>query len=301
MSELCKWYRSAGIELTRIGPWEELAAIPKKIKKAAERLYPDSEEDQHDYIYENWKESYEDRRTTAIINKGEKWAAKKDFIHNFGSDPYCIEVSSVKLYDWKKCKQFFVETDAFLKTFKLLSFSEEICGTGGHVHIGIQNSREAMMVERLILNHPEAMFAFCHPCDEHHILKNMNKEDIDFNPTVYWNKNPYNTDYSADGYKDGPIAYRYNYSTMEFRMMDVAQTWEMQEEHVAFAQAFVEYALTHPQIILLYKDEMDKRTIQQHCDNFQKLIKKLNLPWSRYKWYQGNIRTRLKFRTKNFD
>jgi hypothetical protein len=86
-------------------------------------------------------------------------------------------------------------------------------------------------------------------------------------------------------------------------MFDVAQTWEMQEEHMAFAQAFVEYALKHPlknTKKLLYKNQIEARSVQDHCNNFMALIEQLNLPTKRYKWYTGNIKTRFKFGTENF-
>lgn len=291
MAILTKWHRPAGIELTRICPWEEAAAIPKKIKKEAKRLYPHDESEQEDYIENNWKDLFATHKIASIIDAGESWAMDKEhLINNFGCDPYCIEVSSAILRDWARCKQFFTETHAFLRKFKLLAFSDEICGTGGHIHVGIKDAREALKVKRLMLNHPEAMFAFCHPCDDHHPLENIYKND------VYYL-------YTAEVAEDGrrcPIAYRQFHTTVEFRMFDVAQTWEMQEEHMAFAQAFVEYAMTHPQKTLLYRDDINRRTFKEHAANFEKLIRMLKLPWNRYEGYLDPMEYRLKWETANF-
>jgi hypothetical protein len=309
MSALAPWYRPAGVELTRILPWEEAAAIPKKIKRDAERLYANADEFEKQYYIDlRWKDKVANARLWkqgGILEQGRKLRDQhSQLIHVFGTDPYCVEVSSTILKDWKSLKKFFTLIDTFCAKEGLLRFSDEICGTGGHIHIGVSGAEEACYIKRLMLNHPEAMFAFCNPCDDSHNLENLTKDQMlnhlkyqeIYGDTLY-------TTVDIRGQKAYPIAYRTDHDTVEFRMFDVAQTWEMQEEHMAFAQAFVEYALKHPlknTKKLLYQNQVKARSVQDHCNNFMALIEQLNLPTKRYKWYIGNIKTRFEFGTENF-
>ena len=291
---LSEWFRPAGVELTRIRPWEEDIAIPKDVKKQAKHLFPDDKRSQEHYINRKWKNRHQGRRLTTILHKGRCWAETQRFVKQFDTDPYCFEVSSTILIKWDDLQTFFHNTDSYLQRFGLLSFSNEICGTGGHIHISINDPQEALSVKRFMANHPEAMYAFAHPCDSHHGIENEYKCNIKDHPSRWFDKNLYNW-HEAISSKGGPIAFREEYETVEFRMLDIAQTWEMQEEHMAFAQAFVKYALSHKQKKILFLDEIETRTVDDHIANFEKLIKLLKLPWNRYKWYTMNIKTRFRF------
>ena len=291
---LTKWFRPAGVELTRITPWSLEECVPKHILKAANKVaFP---WDRDSYIRENWADQKSEEIWNGIGDAEEAFChANNELIANVGQDPYCYEVSSAPLYNWKSLKKFFTVTDAFLDQFGLLRFSNEVCGTGGHIHVSINDDKEATMIQRLMLNHPEVMFAFCHPCDDHHELKNIAKRKFktDGQYTIYRHE------YAEDS-KSGPIAYRGCYGTVEFRLFDVAQTWEMQEEHMAFAQAFVRHALKTPQKTLLFKEDVQARTVKEHVNNFRQLVKTLELPWERYKEYTDSIKYRFKWKTSNF-
>jgi hypothetical protein len=289
---LTEWFRPAGVELTRIYPWEENAAIPKDVKKQARQLFPNDKDSQETYINQKWKRK-EINRTDSLIQKGQAWSFSQPTVKHFGTDPYCIEVSSTILQNWDQLKEFFTRTDAFLDKHRMLRFSSEVGGTGGHIHISVKDDYEAQKVKRFMANHPEAMFAFAHPCDEHHRIENRLKKAVKRN-----DYNIYTGDRAYDG-KHSPIAYREDYQTVEFRMLDIAQTWEMQEEHMAFAQAFVRYAIAHKQKKILFLDEIETRTVDDHIANFKTLIQLLNLPWNRYKWYTTNIKTRFKFKRED--
>jgi hypothetical protein len=287
------WNRTAGVELTRLIPWELETHVPAHIMEAANKIYTaDNNYGKRNYIeamYTAPAQYHYEIVYDLLVPQFER--ENEHLLNDFGTDVDCIEVSSAVLTSWDMLKEFYHKVDGICDDLGLIRWSEEICGTGGHVHIGVEDGYAAQKVRRLMLNHPEAMFAFCNPSDFRHGLENTGRG----RSTIYTQEN-------APCDKSGPIAYRSYYSTVEFRMFDIAQTWEMQEEHVAFAQRFVDHALNHPadKKTLLSKNEVEARDVQDHSENFEKLIRMLKLPWRRYRDYVEFIELRHQFGTKNF-
>jgi len=296
------WNRFAGVELTRINPWELDSSIPKSIRKEAEKqfpknLYPEDFKWRRDEYCSNWLSEKSDEAYDHIDTEGHRFHQEnQDTVLRWGSDPYCYEVPSVKLDGWERLEKFFTKTDAFCETLGLLRHSDEVSGTGGHIHLSINGSQEAGQLKKVALNHPEMHMAFCHPCDDYNRLDNLYKREA---RQDHW-RSMYKNEHAPD-LRQGPICYRSYYGTVEFRMFDVAQTLEMQEEHMAFAQAFLKHAtsIATPEK-LLFREEVEARSVNEHIEQFAKLIHKLGLPWHRYQDYAHNIKMRLQWKTQNF-
>lgn len=103
------------------------------------------------------------------------------------------------------------------------------------------------------------------------------------------------------------------YGTLEFRAFDAADSWETQEEHIAFYQRYAEMCIRKykaaygdvsgkvegfptnkliPKIYTSYRNNKDK------CiKDFKKLIvDELELPWERYEWYiERNLNSAFEF------
>lgn len=170
-----EWHRNAGVELTRLRPWELKSHVPEHIKEAAEKFFPKVKgvhpdgQSKYDYnhnlyievMYKNPAEFHHNTLWDAIVPKFE--LDNQHIINVFGSDLGCVEVSSAILTSWDMLNEFYHKVDAICEELGLIRWSEEICGTGGHVHIAIDDDVSAQKVLQLMLNHPEAMFAFCNP------------------------------------------------------------------------------------------------------------------------------------------
>lgn len=287
-----EWHRTAGVELTRLRPWEFDETVPPHIKATADKYFPHDKYDNRRYIISQFREPAEahyEAVREALLPKFER--DNMHILNAFGYDPGCVEVSSAILTGWDQLNEFYHKVDGLCEDLGLIRWVEEQCGSGGHVHIGIKDSSEAQKVRQLMLNHPEAMFAFCSPSDSYHGLLNTRQKSSD----VY-------TSSQAESMKAGPIAYRRCYETVEFRMFDIAQTWEMQEEHMAFAQSFVEHAIKNPvaRRDLISSNEVNSRKVKDHNRNFENLIRMLKLPWRRYSRYVEIIELRDKFKTSNY-
>lgn len=289
---LSSWNRTAGVELTRIDKKKMPTCIPKNVLAEIEREYGSCEFSRTAHRECNiWiNEHYPRIQRDKIYENGVKWGRNhSDVVKRFGFDQMCVEVASQKLKNWASLEKFFRLCDDYLeKTGMYVRYHEDCGGTGGHIHVNIHSSEEAGHFQRVMMLHPEAMFAFAHPSDSQHGLLHRNAISRD------------NIHRGIIG-KSGPLAYRPEYGSVEFRLFDVAQTWEMQEEHMAFAQSFIRYAQkTVLPEKLPTRENIENTTVEKHTKNFEKLIKKLGLPWKRYDFYVHNIVTRFEQRTENF-
>jgi len=228
-----------------------------------------------------------------------------------GTDPCCMEFSSAPTKRWDQLKRFFTLSDAFLEREGCLRHSDYICGPGGHIHVQL-TPKQIFKVRRQLLNQPWVMMAFADPSDDQHPLENASHASFHrkAHRTPYyplyrpWRQR--HTEYSWRNDKAGvPIAYRDLgfHSTAEFRLFDSAQTWAMQEEHMAFAQAFCEWAIYRRKPdALMSSEDVSALTEAEAIAGFKDLIRTLGLPWSRYRDYAYiNIRTRFAFKTRNLN
>lgn len=308
---LTKWCRPAGIELTRYRPWEFDQFVPARMRKQYAKKYG---KDTYDYeaACQGYRCRKGDRLHSTILKEGYKLARQHPkLIERFGTDPYCFEVASAHLKSWQSLRRFFTVVDDFLDQHGCLRFHEDICGAGGHVHIGLTEDKEAEEASKIVkqmLNHPEVMFAFANPGDPQPCLRNLKKKELKHHQinrrhrsTGYYSRNEYDEEIRSQ--KRGPIAYR-SYGTVEFRCFDIAQTLDMQEEHMAFAQAFVEWSLKQPLLPfekLMTREDVEALTCEDCIARFKALIEELGLPWDRYEWYaENNIRRRFEWGTKNW-
>lgn len=312
MDKLSKieWFRKAGVEFTRILPFYLDSHRPKSLYEKALKhangdkdhwMYTDYIDDWNARQYDAFQEKYNNLKHRLF----KKYPKLESLTRSYGTDPYCAEISSAPLDNWDDLKYFFTIYDKGLDSIGLLRQDDEICGPGGHIHVGINSDLEAFLVQRLMLAHPEVMFAFADPSDDQHPLLNMTKEALlentysytwysEYVDGLYMNNSPAEC-------KAFAIAYRTQYNTVEFRCMDIAQTWEMQQEQMAFAQMFVKYAVENPVAPILHRDDIETRSVEEHIGNFLKLVDKLGLPMARYKErYPQNIRYRFEFGTKNY-
>lgn len=235
-------------------------------------------------------------------------------IRTWSIDPCCIEVSSQPLNHWRDLHAFFKLADTYLDESGLKRHSDVIAGTGGHVNLGL-TPEEIFHTQQLLLNHPWVMMAFADPRDDQHPLENRSNMDerqnvpgMNLTPPLY---RRFSARCSHDYVEDWislknrhPIAYRDDPCRAEFRFFDIAQTWGMQEEHVAFAQAFAHYASMHPVRSLkrlMSQEAVVGLTLEECLQGFQRTVHMLGLPWSRYRWYaENNLRLRFEFGTDNF-
>lgn len=296
---LKNWIRQAGVELTRITPWAHLdeESAPDDIKEAAQRQSRWSW-DRDEYIRDEWLKPLQRRHIDEIETKGIPfYQAFRDVVLRVGFDPCCVEIPSTKLDNWSKLDRFFHAVDNFGDDNNLLRFSELICGTGGHIHVSVRDIAEACHIKRIALNHPELLWAFAHPDDtqhytDHQTADNAKKQPYENDWGDMVNESLYNGDTIEDD-KSFAISWREDYKTVEFRMFDVAQTWEMQEEHMAFAQAFMKYALSMPRPKkLMTIEDVQALTVEQHMKAFERTIRRVGLPWKRYMDYVDNIKLR---------
>lgn len=309
-----EWFRKAGVEFTRVDRSRVEYLIPKHIRAAQKKFVP-----RYDAYYNHLNTSPVDKWRNDIssqimtkVDEFDNMYNSHPLIHEVGYDPCCIEISSEPLMTWKELNSFFTLVDDYFCEPLFLKQNDYVCGTGGHIHVSINDKFEAYKVIRAVMQHPEVMFAFTNPSDDQHPLcnlyENVAKQDQHYIQTAidedrwyrinYYNKN------RANDEKCGPVAFRGNYGTVEFRLLDVAQNWEMQEEHMAFVQQFMRYALSDPfeNKSIPYREEIESRSVDDHVNNFLKLIKKIGLPLSRYReYYPDMIELRFKWKTANFD
>jgi len=228
-----------------------------------------------------------------------------------GTDPCCMEFSSAPTQRWDQLKRFFTLSDTFLEREGCLRHSDYICGPGGHIHVQL-TPKQIFKVRRQLLNQPWVMMAFADPSDDQHPLENASHASFHrkaHRAPFYPLYRPWRQRHTERGWSNDkagvPIAYRDfgEHSTAEFRLFDSAQTWTMQEEHMAFAQAFCEWAIYRRKPdVLMSAEDVSMLTESEAIGGFKDLIRTLGLPWSRYRDYAYiNIRTRFAFKTRNLD
>jgi hypothetical protein len=235
-------------------------------------------------------------------------SAYPTLINHVGTDPCCHEISSKPLKSWTKLRAFFDITDQFLDSMGDLRSSDVIAGTAGHIHVEVKHLGEAMIVRQHFLNNPWVMMAFTDPRDDQPFLENESRKHFKSRTNIPVLQLPQwfyeeNIEYFKTpeylNYRWGPAPFRQKYSTVEFRCFDIAQTWEMQEEHMAFAQAFTEYAIKQGRpTSFLSREDVLTLSVNDCKKGFEKLIVTLGLPWHRYAAYaRENIETRFELGT----
>ena len=229
-----------------------------------------------------------ERKFSSLGGPRHDFLSLRNRVKGWGYDCDCVEVSSLILRSWEQAEEFYHMVATPIEAIGGRVYDPNQCGTGGHIHVGV-SQEEGDRIVRLSANHPWILMAFAHPSDSYNTLPNGYASS--------WDR-------LSECYKARALEFRIGYSTVEFRAFDLAQTWGMQEEHMAFAQAFTRYALSEKSQgenpLIMTREQVGKLTLSQCLTGFEKLIHKLELPWSRYKWYQGNIRTRREQGTPNF-
>lgn len=252
-----------------------------------------------------------------------------------GTDPECMEFASAPMASWNDFREFFTQSDHFLNAEGCLRHSDYIAGTGGHIHlettlkesyktrrmllnhpwavyafadprsekIGIENVPRAAMRHAAIYRSFREGLRMTEGGDDVIGCLDGSSEGgaLDLQLVGKYHRHAIAT--RAD--KARPTAARMDVGqahwkpssrmTTEWRLFDIAQTWAMQEEHMAFAQRFTEYAAIHDTIRkVMTTEDVSALSPEDMVAGFRRLIETLELPWRRYQWYaKHNIRTRM--------
>lgn len=286
-----KWNSKAGVEFTRVhatdGDHE-----PYLCDKDGKHVWKDDRRYSY-YDYRTERDLLPTRviptstvmesLNTQITNTPEL----KNLIWNIGTDPHCVEIPSAPLKSWKLLKRFYDQVNALCAAENYTSNGNAI-GTGSHIHVEHKSNRRLQLkVIRDQYYRPYIAWAFSHPDDT------MNAEPLAYEDYPhFYNEEPSWFCSSTMRLSDIPYGQvNIKDETLEFRVFDMTDNWEEQEEHMAYVQAYMnwikskEYHEPKP-----FKDT--SISLEDAIEGFKKHIKELGLPWSRYFKYTGYIEAR---------
>ena len=227
-------------------------------------------------------------------------------------DPGCVEFSTPVIRSWAGLRQMWDYGLALSDMFGLTPEVEHLAGGMGHIHLEMTSSRVAksLLVDSFcrpylawVFAHPSAV-KYCKPraCFPDHtrpVPLGMDTETFFYEKFV---------DFHCAAREREPHVWGTTKSryTMEFRIFDMASTWEEQYLHMAFAQAYAGFLRNkvasgiHPVLSYdrAYGTERRAAELQamnlvraQYCSSpkkcvrdFQELIEILGLPWKDYQW-----------------
>lgn len=207
----------------------------------------------------------EERRNVDLANVKHHLHASNTPYFGVNHDDHCIEISSPKLSSYQEYKQFSIKTrKALADNFYLPKNKHTVCG-GAHVHIGLRGfKRMKFELSRDLIMRPYLPWIFGEP-DENGAMDVMINRATQFKNykralasdsynyhmrierLIECLMKPYNhrVDYvtlSDNGFgKDYMFRLCREYSTAEFRFMEMASTWEEQELQLHFICQYMKW------------------------------------------------------------
>jgi hypothetical protein len=288
-------------QLQLIAPWKwnmgiELTFVPKKFNARMEK----------DNLHKGWEVAAGKMRSAMVVAgfysgrfSEESPSTTKDLVMEVARDPGCVETPTRVLTSWKDAKDVWQK---IMKVADSVDLAPRDTGgdaeTGmGHIHASM-NVRQAKAVMMETLHRPYLSWIFATPNGSEYCgnlsLGHIRLQKNDPNgPFLNDSKSCIMTWRSECGSWDS----NHGNPHLEWRAFDAAETWRMQEEHIAFLQAYYSWINKNPRAWPTGLDCMDDdyaaavRHIYAHdmelcIREFKDLIiNKLKLPWNRYSWY----------------
>lgn len=260
-----KFHKNIGIELT---------FVPARYNKAMDN--------------NNWHSKWAD---LAHLYRQKCYNADMTNCMYISRDPGCVEYPSPILKSWKEAEEFYKKATAIAKTMGLTTFHPKQEGGMGHIHMGMTRTQAGMIMSDIALR-PYLGWILSSPNGSNYCqsLKNVGVQMAVSDPGHSINNSRY-------------VITNYNtmYRTLEFRAFDAADSWETQEEHIAFYQRYSAWAINQyrqehgtPKKVIQYPSDAKINSVynsfyesKDKCiKDFKDLIvNKLELPWDRYEWY----------------
>lgn len=221
---------------------------------------------------------------------------KMPMTQNIHADLGCVEYPSPILRSWEYSREWWHKATTIAEKMNMFTFNEKHEGGMGHIHMDMKE-KEAIKILNDIKYRPYLTWIFATPNGSEYCSSILGEY-----LRGTWEYTTINT-FSSSRYKI--VNWTSRYHTLEFRAFDAADSWETQEEHIAFYQRYTQAVLKNKlnplgnmdlgeafQLYCLYKSDIDL-CIQE----FKRLIvDDLELPWNRYEWYiERNLIPAFKF------
>jgi hypothetical protein len=231
-------------------------------------------------------------------------AAKMDVTMLFDSiytDPGCVEAPTIPLLSWKEARFTWHTAQAVAKRAGLVSWEEHQETGMGHIHAGIKMA-EAKAIQLDLVHRPYLTWIFATPNGSNSCgnftrgrILLVKKGDYGLNSDKDAISSWRGGDPWRDYPEDGP-RHESHHPHLEFRAFDSAADWRMQEEHLAFIQAYYAHCIDNPRpwpkktpFVGNYYAEKEWQRYRLNktlcISEFKQLIDTLGLPWDRYSWY----------------
>ena len=249
---------------------------------------------------------------------------------NAQCDETAVEIPSPVFNTLTECRTFYDRMMAIVNKYPLVDHREDCYSGGGHIHWGLPTSWTSEFKIRFLLNlfidvtnRPYLNWVFNEYCDTLSAENFMSQHDncvfSSMSKLRCWLKGK--TPPKENGYYSAPklteatfdcqkgFAIRYDdghdcqedhmadgnvvaggISTIEFRFFDAKRSWKEVEDHVIFANAYLNHILdlTEKGKTLKLK-VLDRRDIMAQVPKaeklFKEMVKELKLDWSTYAYY----------------
>ncbi len=224
-------------------------------------------------------------------------------------DAGCVEHPSPILKSWKESQQWYEKALSIGSKVGLTPYHELQEGGMGHIHMAM-TTQEALIMVADMMSRPYLTWILATPNGSHFCqsflhyytradgfwgdaIRPLNLKKIGTNSTF---------SRTIAGFPQSRFVlanYNDSFGTLEFRAFDAADSWEMQEEHIAFYQRYVHKILSNSDrhFPVPYNSKKGIQHLKSMLDGYRDdkdrcirdfkhlIVDTLELPWDRYSGY----------------